>query len=164
MASLPPGAWCDDGLAEDACRLETTGGRRREWSERPTTTQPPGRTVAGMTTTHIHPPRSPVAIAALGAVAVTAVSFLVEISPGQDVTFPLFMLAGPLLTGVVLGSRWRLGAAAWSIAALVWLVLDYAINHEDVAFHAVVAVMFALLVAAGAGLAKLASRSRGSAR
>jgi hypothetical protein len=114
--------------------------------------------------THLHTPRSPAAVAALGALAVTAVSFVVEVSPGQDASFPLFMLGGPLLTGTVLaarGARWRIGAAAWALAALIWLVLDWAINHEDVAFHAVVAVLFALLVAAGAGLVNGARRLAG---
>jgi len=92
---------------------------------------------------------------ALGALAITAASFVVEVSPGQDVTFPFFMLAVPLLTGVVLGARWRIGAAAWFVAAMVWLVLDWAMNHEDVAFHAVVGVMFVALVALGAGIARV---------
>jgi uncharacterized membrane protein AbrB (regulator of aidB expression) len=109
---------------------------------------------------------SPAAIAALGALAVTAASFVVEVAPGQDVTFPLFTLGGPLLTGAVLatrGLRWRLGAAAWALAALVWLVLDWSINHEDVAFHAVLAVLFAALVALGAAAGRaVRSYTRGS--
>lgn len=116
--------------------------------------------------THINSPRSPVALVGLGALAVTAVSFVVEVGPGQDVSFPLFMLGGPLVTGAVLaarGGRWRIGAAAWSVAALFWLVLDWAINHEDVAFHAVVSVIFALLVALGAGLVRGARRVRARA-
>jgi MFS superfamily sulfate permease-like transporter len=99
-------------------------------------------------------------LAAAGALAVTAASFVVEVGPGQDVTYPLFMLGGPILTGAVLGRRWRLGAAAWSLAALLWLVLDWAINHEDVAFHAVIAVLFAGLVALGAGASRLGRRAR----
>jgi hypothetical protein len=114
--------------------------------------------------THRHSLHSPVAVAVLGALVVTAASAVVEVSPGQDVTFPLFMLGAPVLTGAALqagGRRWRLGAAAWSLAALVWLVLDWAINHEDVAFHAVVAVLFAALVALGAGLVSAARHLRG---
>jgi hypothetical protein len=104
---------------------------------------------------------------ALGALAVVAVSLLVEVSPGQDVTFPLFMLGAPIATGIVLGRRWRLGAAAWFCAAMVWLVSDWAINHEDVAFHAMAAVICAGLVALGAGIVRAArtfdSREQSSA-
>jgi hypothetical protein len=91
---------------------------------------------------------------ALGALGITATSFLVEVAPLQDATYPLFMLVAPIATGIVLGRRWRLGAASWFCAAMVWLVTDWAINHEDVAFHAVVAVMCAALVALGAGIAR----------
>lgn len=110
-----------------------------------------------------HSHRSPIALVALGALAVTAASLVVEVAPGQDVLFPLFMLGGPLLTGGTLaarGPRWRLGAAAWSLAALVWLVLDWAANREDVAFHAVLSVLLAALVALGAGFAHAARRLR----
>jgi hypothetical protein len=93
--------------------------------------------------THKHALHSPVTLAVLGALAITGASAVVEVSPGQDVTFPLFMLGAPLLTGAILaarGVRWQLGAAAWSLAAVARLVVDWAINHEDVAFHVVVAV------------------------
>jgi hypothetical protein len=93
---------------------------------------------------------------ALGALAITAASFIVEVAPLQDATYPLFMLAAPIATGIVLGRRWRLGSAAWFCAAMVWLVTDWAINHEDVAFHAVVGVICAALVALGAGIARVA--------
>ena len=86
---------------------------------------------------------------ALGALAVVAVGTLVEIGPGQDVSWPLFMLGGPLLTGLVLGARWRIGAAAWFVAGMIALVGDWIVNHEDVLFHAVVAALFAGLVALG---------------
>jgi hypothetical protein len=91
---------------------------------------------------------------ALGALAITAASFIVEVAPLQDATYPLFMLAAPIATGIVLRRRWRLGAVSWFCAAMVWLVTDWAINHEDVAFHAVVGVMCAALVALGAGIAR----------
>jgi len=113
--------------------------------------------------THKHALHSPVALAVLGALAITGASAIVEVSPGQDVTFPLFMLGAPLATGAVLaarGLRWQIGAAAWALAALGWLVLDWAINHEDVAFHAVVAALFIGLVAAGAAGTRGARRLR----
>jgi hypothetical protein len=113
--------------------------------------------------THLHSHHSPAALVIAGALAVTAVAMIVEVGPLQDATWPLFMLGGPVATGAVLtarGGRWRIGAAAWSLAALIWLVMDWAINHEDVAFHAVVAVLFAGLVALGAGLASVLRLSR----
>jgi hypothetical protein len=59
------------------------------------------------------------------------------------------------------------GAQAWFGAAMVWLVTDWAINHEDVAFHAVVGVKRAGPVALGAGMARAARtfdrRQQGSA-
>jgi hypothetical protein len=78
----------------------------------------------------------------------------------------MVVLGAPLLTSAVLAARghsWRLGAAAWALAALVWLVLDWTINHEDVAFHAVVAVAFIGPVALGAALTKGARRLRAGA-
>jgi hypothetical protein len=96
---------------------------------------------------------------ALGAAIITAASLLVEVGPGQDVTFLAFMLLGPPATGAALEARnrdWRIGAGAWSLAALVWLVADWAINHEDVAFHAANAVIFVALVALGAGAVRAA--------
>jgi hypothetical protein len=113
--------------------------------------------------THHPTHRSSAAVVALGALAITAASLLVEVAPGQDVTFPLFMLGGPLLTGAILagrGHRWPLGAAAWSLAALTWLAADWAINGEDIAFHALIAAIFAALVALGASLQHAARRMR----
>jgi hypothetical protein len=91
---------------------------------------------------------------ALGALAITAASYLVEVAPFQDAAYPLFMLVAPIATGIVLGRRWKAGAAAWFCAAMVWLVTDWAINHEDVAFHVVVGVICAGLVALGVGVAR----------
>jgi hypothetical protein len=92
---------------------------------------------------------------ALGTLAVIAVGTLVEVGPGQDVSWPLFMLGGPLLTGLVLGPRWRIGAAAWFAAGLVALVGDWIVNHEDVLFHIVVALLFVALVAVGGGIRRV---------
>ena len=43
---------------------------------------------------------------------------------------------------------------------MVWLMTDWAMNHEDVAFHAVVGVICAALVALGAGIARVAGNFR----
>ena len=71
---------------------------------------------------------------------------------------PLFIplvLAGPLVTGAVAGSR-RLPlapvAATWFFAGVAMLVGDRLVNHEDVAFHAVLAVVMAGLATAGCRL------------
>jgi hypothetical protein len=112
-------------------------------------------------TTHSYSSRS--AIAVVGALAVTAVSAIVEAAPGQDISFPLFILGGPVLTGAIVTARgqgWRPAAAAWALAALGWLVFDWAINHEDVAFHAVLALLLALLVALGAAFGRAIARRR----
>jgi hypothetical protein len=58
----------------------------------------------------------------------------------------------------------RLAAASWAASALCWLVLDWIINHEDVAFHAVLALVMAGLVALGAGIVRAARRIGSSAR
>jgi hypothetical protein len=115
----------------------------------PTTRGAPERSVAAMTYTHRITPTL------LGALAVIAAGTVMELGPGQDVTFPLFMLGGPLLTGLVLGARWRIGAAAWFTAGMVALAGDWIVNHEDVLFHAVVALLFVGLVALGGALRRV---------
>jgi hypothetical protein len=45
---------------------------------------------------------------------------------------------------------------------MVWLVSDWAINHEDVAFHVVVGVICAGPVAFGAGVARAVENFRSS--
>jgi hypothetical protein len=104
--------------------------------------------------THTHAHRIPAAPVALGTVAVIAASLLVEIAPGEDVSYPLFVLAGPVLTGVALGLRWRIGAAAWFAAAVFALVVDWIVNHEDVLFHVALGVVWASLVALGGVVGK----------
>jgi hypothetical protein len=67
----------------------------------------------------------------------------------------LIVIIGPLLTGVVMRLRgwpWRLGAAAWALNGLAMLAYDWALNNEDQAYHAVLALVMATLVAVGAAL------------
>jgi hypothetical protein len=67
----------------------------------------------------------------------------------------LIVLAGPLLTGIVMRLRgwpWRLGAAAWALNGLAMLAYDWALNNEDQAYHAGLALVMAALVALGAAL------------
>lgn len=91
---------------------------------------------------------------ALGAALIAALAWV------DPVYIPMILL-GPLLTGLVVGLRgaaWRPAAAAWGIAGLVTLVVDLAINGEDVAFHAVVTVVTVVLLRAAAALGSLAHR------
>lgn len=70
---------------------------------------------------------------------------------------PLFIplvLAGPIVTAAVAASRGvRLApvALAWAIAGVSMIISDWVLNHEDVAFHAVLTIFMPAL-AAGAGV------------
>ena len=60
--------------------------------------------------------------------------------------FPL-LLAGPPLTGVVVGRRGgprEVAVGLWVVAGLALLVYDAAVNQEDVVFHVVVTAFTAL--------------------
>lgn len=86
-----------------------------------------------------------------GVAAINAIVF----TPLADEWFFAIVLFGPLATGAIVGIRHgdtRLAAATWAVSGLFWLVLDWAINQEDVAFHAVLAAVMAGLVALGAGM------------
>jgi hypothetical protein len=75
---------------------------------------------------------------------------------------PLITL-GPLVSGLIAGAyrvRPRLVAIPWVCGGLLMLVSDLVINHEDVAFHAVVAVFTALLAAGGAALTRRVRHAR----
>jgi hypothetical protein len=83
---------------------------------------------------------------------------------------PLFVplaLAGPIITGAVAatrGIRLPLVAVAWVAAGITMLVEDWAVNHEDVAFHAVLTVvMTALATAAWMITARLGRRANATA-
>jgi hypothetical protein len=98
-----------------------------------------------------------------GVAAINAIVF----SPLGDEWFFAIVLLGPIATGIVVGARHgdtRLAAASWAASALCWLAVDWIINHEDVAFHAVLALVLAGLVALGAGIVRAARRIGSSAR
>ena len=76
------------------------------------------------------------AIGLAGVAAINAIVF----SPLGDEGFFAIALLGPIATGIVVGltrGDTRLAAATWAATGLTWLVLDWIINQEDVAFHAV---------------------------
>ncbi|MGH8893492.1 MAG: hypothetical protein ACRDWY_09335 [Actinomycetes bacterium] len=76
--------------------------------------------------------------------------------------FPL-VFVGPLVAGGVcagLGLRASWPALLWASAGVSMLWTDWVVNREDVIFHAVLAVVMALLAAAGWGVVTLARRGR----
>jgi hypothetical protein len=84
-----------------------------------------------------------------GAAVINALVF----SPLGDEWFFAIVLLGPIAHGIAVGIRHgdtRLAAATWAVCGLFWLVLDWIVNREDVAFHAVLALVMAGLVALSA--------------
>jgi hypothetical protein len=115
----------------------------------------PGRRVHSVTAMSNSTTRKRLAIGLAGAAAINAIVF----SPLGDEGFFAIALLGPIGTGIVVGlmqGDTRLAAATWAATGLTWLVLDWIINQEDVAFHAVLALVMAGLVALGASLAHAA--------
>lgn len=89
----------------------------------------------------------------LSALAIAALAWV------DPVYIPLITL-GPVLSGLAAGAAGvepRLVALTWFSAGIVVLLTDLVINQEDVAFHAVVAAVTALL---GGAFAALGSRLR----
>jgi hypothetical protein len=98
-----------------------------------------------------------------GVAAVNAIVF----SPLGDEWFFAIALLGPIATGIVVGVRrgdTQLAATTWATCGLLWLVLDWIINQEDVAFHAALALVMAGLVAVGAWIVRAARRIGSSVR
>ena len=98
-----------------------------------------------------------------GVAAINAIVF----TPLGDEWFFAIVLLGPIATGIIVGvchGDTRLAAATWAASGLFWLVLDWIINQEDVAFHAVLALVMAGLVALGAGIVRAARRIGSSSR
>jgi predicted transporter len=87
-------------------------------------------------------------------------------SPLGDEWFFAIVLLGPIAHGIAVAIRHgdtRLASATWIACGIFWLVLDWAVNREDVAFHAVLALVMAGLVALGAGIVRAARRVGSSA-
>jgi hypothetical protein len=98
-----------------------------------------------------------------GVAAINAIVF----SPLGDEWFFAIVLLGPIAHGIAVGVRHGdtpLAAATWAACGLFWLVLDWIINREDVAFHAVLALAMAGLVALGAGIVRATRRITSTAR
>ena len=117
----------------------------------------PGRHIHSVTAMSNSATRKRLAIGLAGAAAINAIVF----SPLGDEGFFAIALFGPIGTGIVVGlmrGDTRLAAATWAATGLLWLVLDWSIHQEDVAFHAVLALVMAGLVALGASLTHAAHR------
>ena len=92
-----------------------------------------------------------------GVAAINALVF----SPLGDEWFFAIVIPGPIATGIAVGvwrGDTRLAAATWATCGLFWLVLDWIVNREDVAFHAVLALVMAGLVGLGARIGRAARR------
>ena len=116
-----------------------------------------GRRVHSVTAMSNSTTRKRLAIGLAGAAAINAIVF----SPLGDEGFFAIALLGPIASGIIVDlmrGDTRLAAATWAATGLLWLVLDWIINQEDVAFHAVLALVMAGLVALGAGFARGARR------
>ena len=117
----------------------------------------PGRHIHSVTAMSNSTTRKRLAIGLAGAAAINAIVF----SPLGDEGFFAIALFGPICTGIIVGlmrGDTRLAAATWAGTGLLWLVLDWSIHQEDVAFHAVLALVMAGLVALGASLTHAAQR------
>lgn len=117
----------------------------------------PGHRVHSVTSMSNSTTLKRLAIGLAGAAAINAIVF----SPLGDDWFFAIALLGPISSGIVVGfmrGDTRLAAATWAATGLFWLVLDWIINQEDVAFHAVLALVMAGLVTLGAGFGRATRR------
>lgn len=117
----------------------------------------PGRRAHSVTAMSNSTTQKRLAIGLAGAAAINAIVF----SPLGDEGFLAIALFGPIASGLVVGlmrGDTRLAAATWAGTGLFWLVLDWIIHQEDVAFHAVLALVMAGLVALGASVGRTAHR------
>lgn len=99
------------------------------------------------------------AFVVVGAIAIFALNFI----PPFDNALPPIVLFGPLLTGIVMRLRswpWKLGAASWALMGVISLVWDWVLYDEDKAFHVVLTIMVAALVAVGAAIGRLIASRR----
>ncbi|MEU4418973.1 hypothetical protein [Nocardia salmonicida] len=86
---------------------------------------------------------------------------LVGLAGWIDPIFIPFVLAAPLVTGAIAAARgieasWI--ATLWGSAGICMLWTDWVVNGEDVVFHAVSAVVMALIALAGWGVVRLVVR------
>jgi hypothetical protein len=90
----------------------------------------------------------------VGALAIFALNW---IPPFDNELWLPTLLLGPLLTGIVMRLRgwpWRLGAASWALVGLISLFWDWIFYDNDKAFHVVLTITVAALVALGAAIGR----------
>jgi hypothetical protein len=100
-------------------------------------------------------------------VAAAAAGQLVGLLGWFDTLFIPLVLLGPVITGAVAAVRrmsYTWPAVMWCSAGISMMWTDWAVNHEDVAFHLALSVIMPLLAGLGFGVVKLANGFRGSAR
>ena len=91
----------------------------------------------------------------LAAAAIAAVAWI-------DPLYPTLIALGPIVSGIAAGAAGvppRLVALTWFCAGVLVLLTDLAVNQEDVALHAVIALLTAGL---GAGFTLVGGRVRGA--
>jgi hypothetical protein len=92
-----------------------------------------------------------------------ALGQIVGLAGWIDPLFIPLMLVAPVVTGAIAATRgvaasWI--AALWVSAGVNMLWTDWVVNREDVVFHAVAAVVMALLAVAGWSAIRLTNRLR----
>ena len=93
---------------------------------------------------------------ALAAVAIGALAWI-------DPLFIPLVTLGPLVSGLVAGGYGvdsRTVALVWFLGGMLMLVSDLVINNEDVAFHAVLAVVAAAIAAGAAWIGRRVRSAR----
>jgi hypothetical protein len=96
----------------------------------------------------------------LGAVLIgLAITALFWLDP---IFIPLALL-GPIVVGAIAGMRglpWAWVAVVWLVAGVGAIVSDWALNHEDVAFHTVLTVVMIGLASLAWWAARAVARRR----
>lgn len=96
-------------------------------------------------------------------VTAAAVGHVVGLLGWIDVIYIPFVLAAPLVTGAIAGSRgvpYPLVAVFWASAGLVMLWTDWLVNREDVLFHLATSIVMPMLAALGWATTTWFSRRR----
>ena len=97
------------------------------------------------------------------AITVTLAAVAIGTLAWIDPLFVPLVTLGPLVSGLVAGAYGvdsRTVALVWFLGGMLMLVSDLAINHEDAAFHAVLAVVTAAFAAGAASIGQRVRAAR----